>query len=126
MKLRAHHALCVRFFEGKGYSPEFIENLSCVVDTLRAGDPLIELTASEDIICSACPHNIDGVCETHDKVSCYDKAVLQAVRLQPGSTLHWSELSRLVKGEIFADGKMRKICGKCQWYDICGKKKSGH
>lgn len=119
MKLRPHHALCIRFFEGKGYSQQFTENMRIVTDSLKAGDPLIELTLSADIICSACPHNIGGVCDSYDKVSRYDAAVLKALSLEQGSALHWSELSQSVCDNILSRKKLGSICGDCAWQDIC-------
>ena len=46
-ELRPHHALCVGFFRGKGYSEGFVENMSAFIGTLRASDPLLTLRWSE-------------------------------------------------------------------------------
>ncbi|MBR1723987.1 MAG: DUF1284 domain-containing protein [Ruminococcus sp.] len=125
MKLRPHHGLCLHFFEGKGYSAEFTENMGRIADTLKAGDPPIELTLSADIICAVCPHNIDGACDSADKVARYDNAVLRAAGLEQGSTLRWSELSQLVSENILSRGKLNRICGDCAWFDICRSKSKG-
>ena len=31
LTMRPHHALCALFFEGKGYSPAFIENMTALL-----------------------------------------------------------------------------------------------
>ncbi len=53
-ELRPHHALCVGFFQGKGYSEAFVENMASVIGALRASDPLLTLRSAADPICGGC------------------------------------------------------------------------
>ena len=121
-KLRPHHGLCIAFFEGKGYSPDFVENMTRVIAALDADDPEITLTDRADVICAACPNDHGGVCESADKVARYDSAVLRLIGRKRGDTLHYSEFRALVDACILSPGKLGEVCLDCQWYGICGKK----
>ncbi|MBR3629979.1 MAG: DUF1284 domain-containing protein [Oscillospiraceae bacterium] len=117
MKLRPHHALCIGFFQGKGYSPEFTVHLAEVILRLSAENPEITLTCNCDCICEACPHRINGVCDAASKVLRYDSAVLQYCGLEEGNVLQWSELRQ--RAQQFAVPCLQEICGGCQWYAVC-------
>ncbi len=123
LRLRPHHALCVHFFEGKGYSERFISHMSHIIDVLKTDDPYVSLTSSCDIICEGCPHNIGGVCDTADKVGGFDSRALKAMGLRDGDSLSWSELSRLSKERIISSGKLPEVCDGCMWLSICNRKK---
>ena len=120
-ELRPHHALCVGFFQGKGYSEAFVENMASVIGALRASDPLLTLRSAADPLCGSCPHNIGGVCESADKVARYDAAVLRLLGLRDGAALRRSELSAWVRERILAPGRLGEVCGDCQWYEICSQ-----
>ena len=51
LKLRPHHALCVRFFEGKGYSEDFTKNMYSVIEKLN-NDPVIKIVFGYDDLCN--------------------------------------------------------------------------
>ena len=120
-ELRPHHALCVGFFQGKGYSEAFVENMASVIGALRASDPLLTLRSAADPLCGSCPHNHGGVCESADKVARYDAAVLRLLGLRNGAALRRSELSARVRERILAPGRLGEVCGDCQWYEICSQ-----
>lgn len=120
LTLRPHHALCIGFFRGKGYSDEFVENMAMVTRRLRAEDPSLSLRRTADAICRSCPNNCGGVCESADKVARYDDAVLRLTGLADGTQLHWSELRALARRHILEPGRLGEVCGDCQWFDICG------
>ena len=120
-ELRPHHALCVGFFQGKGYSEAFVENMASVIGALRASDPLLTLRSAADPLCGSCPHNRGGVCKSADKVARYDAAVLRLLGLRDGAALRWSELSARVRERILAPDRLGEVCGDCQWYEICSQ-----
>lgn len=120
-KLRPHHGLCIAFFEGKGYSAAFAENMKRVIAALEANDPEITLTDRTDVICAACPNDRGGVCESAEKVGRYDAAVLRLTGYACGDTLRWSAFRALVDGRILSPGLLGEVCGDCQWYGICGR-----
>ena len=108
----------MNFFEGKGYNSEFTENMRNIIDTLDNTNPFISITENADIICSKCPHNNNGIC-TSEKVSRYDRAVLNIGGLENGSIVKWSDLKE-ISGYIISCG-LENICGDCQWFGICRK-----
>lgn len=118
-KLRPHHGMCIAFFRGKGYDEAFTENMASIIDMLKREDPHIMLTISEDIICGKCPHNKEHLCDSRDKVGCYDSSVLALCGLTEGDTLRYSEFEKLVRDNILSAGKRSEICGDCCWNSIC-------
>ncbi len=121
MNLRPHHFLCIRFFEGKGYSDDFIRNMERVISEI--GDKTLTLYLSCDEVCKACPHNVLGACASADKVRQFDRAVLRLTGLREGETVSWEDMSALVSQRILSKGRLSEVCGCCQWFDdICSKK----
>ena len=116
--LRAHHGLCLRFFQGKGYSGAFVENMARKKAMLEE-NPLVRLTDQADEICRACPNNLCGQCESAEKVRRYDRAVLSLCGLTPGDVLPYRELTEQVRKTILLPGHREEICGDCQWTDLC-------
>lgn len=119
--IRPHHVLCTTFFEGKGYSPEFVRNMTRVIHNLEA-DSYIRLSDGVDCICSHCPNNKDDVCDHKTKVERFDKAVMSACKLEAGQLLKWQEFKKLALDKIIWPGKLSSICGDCQWSTICKDK----
>ena len=117
--LRPHHALCMRFFEGKGYSDTFTENMAYIQKILERENPDICLCIGQDCICRACPHNQNGVCDSQEKVSRYDQAVLDQTGITSGERVSWKDLKHKVDSTILRRGLRRKICGDCQWNQVC-------
>lgn len=120
-RLRPHHLLCISFYEGKGYSPNFVRNMNRVVESLE-DNPSIQLVSGFDCICVECPHMMNKVCDENVKVERYDKAVLSACDLKPDQILKWKELRELVFDRIIIPKKLNYICGDCQWNTICQTK----
>ena len=116
--LRAHHGLCLRFFQGKGYIGAFVENMARKKAMLEE-NPLVRLTDQADEICRACPNNLCGQCESAEKVRRYDRTVLSLCGLTPGDVLPYRELAERVLGSILIPGRREDICGDCQWTDLC-------
>lgn len=54
--IRPHHLLCMRYFQGCGYSDEFTENMRYVISNLKNGSEVL-LTRGCDDICRKCPNN---------------------------------------------------------------------
>ena len=115
-KIRAHHGMCLYFFQGKGYSGEFVENMSRMKAILEK-NPEISLMDSPDDICAACPNRLTQNCA--EKASRYDREVLRRCGLSVGERLPYREFSRKVIETILRPGDRREICGDCQWSSLC-------
>ena len=78
-RIRPHHGMCLYFFEGKGYSEGFTKHMAEVKEWLlgKNGPASLQLVGATDEICSACPHNKGGSCESAEKVDRYDAGVLK-------------------------------------------------
>ncbi|MGN0376150.1 MAG: DUF1284 domain-containing protein [Suilimivivens sp.] len=120
-RIRAHHGMCLAFFEGKGYSSEFVKHMGEIKESL-AENPVITVVVQTDDICSFCPNNENGICTVEEKVAGYDSTVLSLCGLKPDALVNFKEFEKLVDEKILAAGRRREICGGCQWESICGKK----
>ncbi|MDO8953861.1 MAG: DUF1284 domain-containing protein [Gammaproteobacteria bacterium] len=117
MKFRPHHFLCTLCFQGKGYSPEFVQNYQALADILRAehGDEtLIEVVAQTDHICSPCPHKREALCETQAKIVKLDTAHANALGLKTGEKLTWGQAKARIAQNIDL-ATFEKICEPCSW-----------
>ena len=108
--LRPHHALCIRFFEGRGYSEEFVRHMTAVIERLQRDDPMVTLTGGCDQLCEKRPRNIGGVCETDDTVRSIDERALSAMALSAGDTLRWHDLYRLAYDRIIGCSRLGEVC----------------
>ena len=115
-KIRAHHGVCLYFFQGKGYSGEFVENMGKMKAILEK-NPEISLMDSPDDICAACPNRLTENCA--EKASRYDREVLRRCGLSVGERLPYREFSRKVTETILRPGVRAEICGDCQWSSLC-------
>lgn len=115
-KIRAHHGVCLYFFQGKGYSGEFVENMGKMKAILEK-NPEISLMDSPDDICAACPNRLTENCA--EKASRYDREVLRRCGLSAGERLPYQEFSRKVIETILRPGVRAEICGDCQWSSLC-------
>ncbi|MCM1125330.1 MAG: DUF1284 domain-containing protein [Lachnospiraceae bacterium] len=117
-RIRAHHGMCFSFFEGKGYSGEFVRNMQAVQDRLDK-NPQVLLLDEADEVCAGCPNNQEGTCTSAEKVQDYDRQVLKYCRLAPGTLIRWKEFEAKVREHVLDKGRREEICGNCQWNEIC-------
>lgn len=87
IRLRPHHFLCIRFWQGHGYSESFTNKMERIIPLLKNGNPIV-ITTGPDDLCDVCPNKIeiDGLaaCKSQEKVLRYDQAVLDNCKLQEG------------------------------------------
>lgn len=124
IKLRAHHGMCLAFFEGKGYSACFTAHMAQILEYLEQENPIVTVVAEADCICGGCPNLTDGRCRKAALVERYDKAVLALCGMGEHSILPWREFSARVAEYILSHGKRSEICGGCQWSSICKEKEA--
>jgi len=110
--------LCTEFFEGKGYSNKFTENMYRIISYLET-NPEIKLITERDIICLACPEKC-----TSGKALDYDRKVLQYCKLDENRIYKYNQLRNKVKSGILEKNFLSEVCGNCQWYAICSKNKT--
>lgn len=124
IKLRAHHGMCLAFFEGKGYSAGFTAHMARILEYLEQENPTVTVVAEADCICAACLHLANGICENAALVQGYDRQVLSLCGMGERSSLPWREFAARVAEYILSQGKRRDICGGCQWSSICKEKEA--
>ena len=114
--LRAHHLICLQNFEGKGYSPEFVANLQCIVDNLKShpDDPLIQIVDAEDDLCRHCPFYKKGKCTESKFVEQLD----QAYRSLFPKNLSYNQLVKITH-EKLKISQFKAACKHCEWFQIC-------
>lgn len=120
--LRPHHALCIRFFEGKGYSSDFTKHMAETIERLKEPGKCVVLVDEEDEICRKCPNFLENGCRQREKVARYDRSVLHVTKVSYGEKMEFHKLAELVEREIMAAGKFEGICKDCGWASICHKK----
>lgn len=116
--IRAHHGMCLAFFEGKGYSSNFTKHMTEIKGRLIE-NPLVSIIGTTDAICSACPNNREGVCESSQKVAEYDRQVLLRCGITEGEVMPFLDFEKRVYDNILYSGKREEICGNCQWNSLC-------
>ncbi|WP_342757506.1 DUF1284 domain-containing protein [Kineothrix sedimenti] len=117
-EIRPHHGLCLSFFRGKGYSSEFVKHMTQIKAEVGK-NPIVLLHSRTDEICSVCPHNKNGLCESEEKVQRYDKEVLRLCGLDQRTEIEWRLFEKLLNGNILDAGKREEVCGDCEWNAIC-------
>lgn len=118
IRLRAHHGLCLAFFEGKGYDDVFAAHMAMILRQTEE-NPSLEIIADADILCGKCPNLENGICRTSSQVREYDRKTLLFCGLSENIITDWDSFSALVSEKILRQGKRREICGDCEWNDIC-------
>ena len=120
-KIRAHHGMCLCYFRGKGYSDEFVKNMTDMKQELEK-NPTVCITAQTDVLCAICPNNENGICTAEDKVAEYDRQVLLRCGLKEGDKMSFLEFEKQVRQKILLCDKRKEICGNCQWDSLCHDK----
>ena len=115
-RLRAHHGMCLPFFQGKGYSGAFVENMTRMKAMLEE-NPMICLAEGADDICAACPNRLTETCT--EKASRYDREVLRQCGLAAGDRMPYLDFSRRVIETILRPGIREEVCADCQWSSLC-------
>src|SRR5690349_20044494 len=101
MQFRPHHFLCTYCFQGKGYSPDFIDNYQAISAELQMNDQaLIEVVENTDQICAPCPHRRAQKCVFQKKIDRLDHAHSTMLGIQSGDRLTWADAKRLIKEKV--------------------------
>lgn len=114
--LRPHHALCALFFQGKGYSKEFVENMDRL---LSQSEAQISVTFGADFLCNSCPNLENGVCKTEEKVKVYDEKTAELCGFSEGEAMSLDEFKSKALEKIVKRGLLQEVCADCSWSGIC-------
>jgi len=118
-RLRGHHLICLHFFNGEGYTPEFIENLRNVLEKTKSGD--VEISSGADDICEQCPHLKQFMCryteDADEGIREMDKRALELLKAQEGSKVEWHEIRKSIP-ELFHSW-YDSYCNVCGWKWAC-------
>lgn len=90
-----------------------------LIDRLEA-DPeqKIQIVASVDDVCIACPHLDDGACvRPESKVDEIDGRVLQNLEIADGDKHTWSMLLQTIDEKVHSS-QLGTICDGCRWVDL--------
>ena len=119
--LRGHHLICLHFFNGEGYSEEFIRNLKNALKKMEHSP--VEICSGADEICMKCPYLKDNTCHydnnAEEDIRDMDTKALELLNLSPGSKADWNSIRDAVPG-IFIQWHA-SYCESCDWITACGK-----
>lgn len=120
IRLRGHTLLCLQGFRGEGYSSEFVSNLAAIHRALNEDpDHQIEVIASPDTVCAACPHRrstgctLNGTRSEAEMVE-QDHDVMRRLGLAAGDRLRYGDLLERICKSVRGDD-LPSICGNCRW-----------
>ena len=121
MRLRGHNLLCIQGFVGKGYSPEFVANMTRVVEALGDAAPVTVIDAPDDL-CAACPNLKESACALHGVgtergIVHQDRDVMSRLEITAGATLTWGEIVSRIAAAVQPDD-LDDICGTCPWLPL--------
>ena len=123
VRLRGHTLLCLQGFRGEGYSSEFIANMAAIHRTLTDHpEVLVEVLASPDAVCAACPHRHPSGCmlngeRSEEEMIEQDHEVLRRLGLKLGDRLRWHDILERIQTSVTGDD-LPSICGGCRWLPL--------
>jgi len=122
--IRGHHLICQLGFKGKGYSREFVDNMSKVLNDLRKDRlALVMIVDKPDNICKYCPNLFQDQCFSDDKMSSekrikkMDQFVIKTLQININTPYYWQDIQNKI-AENFTLHHMDILCKNCQWYKL--------
>jgi len=120
IKLRGHHLVCLHFYQGEGYSEEFIANLNNLMD--RAGrDEKVAVVDISDDVCIRCPYLSDNKCmhktDSDQVIKQLDDLALQLLNVKAGDHVKWADIRKKVMST--PEHWFSQFCDGCDWKYLC-------
>lgn len=119
LTLRPCHILCRIGYNGYGYSPEFISEMTRTVNILKSSRiKMIVVRPGFDNICRSCPHaefecNPENLGLRGNYLLDLDKRTLKMLKLKPGHRYPLPEIDeRIAK---VTPEELRAHCKQCEW-----------
>jgi hypothetical protein len=121
VRLRGHNLLCIQGFVGKGYSPDFVANMTRVVESLGEGAE-VTVVDRPDVLCEACPNLLANGCGLHgegteQRIVHQDRDVMKRLGIAAGDTVTWGDVAARIASRIEPDD-LDAICGACPWLPL--------
>ena len=125
LEIRPHHLLCIKFFEGKGYSDEFVSSMNSLIDKIEEEPHTrVFITYGSDAVCAACPNENGEACILRNKATDYDTKVSDICSLSKNTPYTYAYLRDITDKLIIREGRLGEICGDCEWYKKICKNRS--
>ena len=122
IRLRPHHALCLRHYACKDCSNPFSENMAALHARLNSGNrEMVQIILHRDSLCTVCPHQDNAVCEQEKKVLQMDKTIAGVCSIRSGQWLPWQELCAILDAQSFSEERCSELCARCPCHALCGK-----
>lgn len=119
LTLRPYHILCRLGYNGYGYSPEFIAEMTRTVNILKSSRiKIIVVRPGFDNICKSCPH-AEMECDPANlgprghNLTELDKKTLRALKLKPGHRYPLPEIDERI-AKLTTD-EFNDLCSHCEW-----------
>ncbi len=117
--LRGHHLICLHFFHGEGYNPEFTENLRNTINTAEDSD--IDICSGADDICRKCPYLRNNFCKYNEnadeETNEMDRKALELLGLSIGIKASWNRINEMLP-QILPKW-YSSYCKDCDWIKVC-------
>jgi len=119
--IRGHNLLCIQGFVGKGYSPDFVENMRRTIDGLTPAT-VVRVICEPDRLCDACPNLAETGCALHGEgseagIAGQDREVMKRLGIVEGERLRWTAILERIRARI-APEDLESICGTCPWLPL--------
>ncbi len=122
IKLRGHHLICLHFFKGEGYNPEFVKNLREILKRVEAGEE-IEVYSGADNVCKMCPYLKGNRClydeDAETEIREMDRRAVKLLNIKTHERVKWLDIKGKIP-EIFHEW-LREYCESCDWRKVCEK-----
>ena len=120
LKLRGHHLLCLKGFQGYGYNENFTKNMIKINNKRKDNSTIVTLINSPDDICLSCPNLKNNLCKNEDvneRIVKMDNEVLN--HLNQEQDYNSVELFEKIDEIFNTKESISKICLNCIWHEKC-------
>lgn len=120
LRLRPHHALCLRHYAGMGCDDAFMANRTEIYARLNSGErEMVQLILHRDSLCASCVHQVNAACAGENSMQKMDREIMQLCGLRSGQWLAWQELCDILDAHIFETDRWQTLCADCLQYEAC-------
>ena len=120
LKLRGHHLLCLKGFQGYGYDENFTKNMTYINSIRKINTTEVSIVNGPDDICMSCPNLKNDICENelqNEQIIKMDNEVLK--KLDFTKKYNSVELFEKIDKLFSTEESVNKICFDCKWSEKC-------